>query len=121
MSRAQIVGAIRTALDAESSQAARRASVADRLAHPLAHPRPGRTRLAPSELLQQFKDYQRTLGVDLIEVGTAAEVPAAIAGYLLGLALPLLCHRCTRSDLLFRKVLQWFDGVRHCEGGWRSR
>jgi L-lactate dehydrogenase complex protein LldG len=93
MNRAQIVGAIRSALDAESSQAARRAIVADRLAHPLAHPRPARTRRIAAELVQQFKDYQRTLGVDLIEVGTAAEVPAAISGYLLGLALPLRLRR----------------------------
>ena len=45
MSRARILGDIRTTLDADTSEAARRASVADRLAHPFAHPRPGRTRL----------------------------------------------------------------------------
>jgi L-lactate dehydrogenase complex protein LldG len=93
MSRARILGDIRTTLDADTSEATRRASVADRLAHPLAHPRPGRTRLAADELPQQFKDYQRTLGVDLIEVGTAAEIPAAISRYLLGLALPLRLRR----------------------------
>jgi L-lactate dehydrogenase complex protein LldG len=93
MSRARILGAIRTTLDVDTSETVRRASVADRLAHPVAHPRPGRTRLAADELLQQFKDYQRTLGVDLIEVGTAAEIPAAISGYLLGLALPLRLRR----------------------------
>jgi L-lactate dehydrogenase complex protein LldG len=93
MSRARILGAIRTTLDADTTEAGRRASVAERLAHPLAHPRPGRTLRAAGELLQQFKDYQRTLGVDLIEVGAAAEIPAAISGYLLGLALPLRLRR----------------------------
>jgi L-lactate dehydrogenase complex protein LldG len=106
VSRARILGDIRTTLDADTSEAARRASVADRLAHPFAHPRPGRTRLAASELPQQFKDYQRTLGVDLIEVGTAAEIPVAVSEYLIGLGLPLRLRR--GADPLLAR-LPWAD------------
>ena len=93
MSRERILGSIRMTLDAETRDATRRQSAAGRLAHPVAHPRPGRTRRPAVELMEQFKDFQRTLGVTVIEVGTTSEIPTAIAGYLHALGLPLRLRR----------------------------
>ena len=93
MSRDRILGGIRMTLDADTREATRRQSAAGRLAHPVVHPRPDRARRAGGELMQQFKDFQRTLGVDVIEVDAASEIPAAIAGYLHALRLPLRLRR----------------------------
>jgi L-lactate dehydrogenase complex protein LldG len=93
MSRDRILGSIRMTLDADTSEATRRQSAAGRLAHPVVHPRPGRTHRPAGELMHQFKDFQRTLGVDVIEVDAASEIPAAIAGYLHALGLPLRLRR----------------------------
>ena len=68
MSRERILGAIRITLDAETREATRRQSAAARLARPVVHPRPGRTLRPTGELLQQFKDFQHTLGVTVMEV-----------------------------------------------------
>ena len=48
---------------------------------PSAHPRPCRHGLAIS--CSSFKDRQRSLGVEVIEVDAAEDIPAAIAAYLL--------------------------------------
>ena len=75
MSREQVLGRIRAALDHDGSRSARTASTADRLARPLEHPLPARARRPASELVQQFVAIQSGLGVDLIEVGSAADIP----------------------------------------------
>lgn len=93
MSRDRILGSIRMTLDADTSEATRRQSAAGRLAHPVVHLRPGRTRRPAVELMQQFKDFQRTLDADVIEVDAASEIPAAIAGYLHALGLPTRLRR----------------------------
>jgi len=93
MSRERILGAIRITLDAETREATRRQSAAARLARPVVHPRPGRTLRPTGELLQQFKDFQHTLGVTVMEVAAPPEIPAAIAGYLHALGLPLRLRR----------------------------
>jgi L-lactate dehydrogenase complex protein LldG len=93
MSRERILGGIRVTLDAETREATRRQSAAGRLAYPVAHPRPGRARRPAGELMQQFKDFQRALAVDVIEVEAASEIPVAIAGYLHALGLPLRLRR----------------------------
>ncbi|HEY8245753.1 MAG TPA: LUD domain-containing protein [Hyphomicrobium sp.] len=93
MSRDRILGGIRTTLDADTREATRRQGTARRLAHPVVHPRPGRSCPPAGELMQQFKDFQRTLGVDVIEVAASSEIPAAIAGYLQALGLPMRLRR----------------------------
>ena len=104
MSREQVLGRIRAALDHDGSRSARAASTADRLARPLEHPLPARARRPASELVQQFVGIQSGLGVDLIEVGSPADIPAAIDGYLSGLGLPC---RLRRGSDLFLAALPW--------------
>ena len=104
MSREQVFGRIRAALDHDGSRSARTASTADRLARPPEHPLPARARRPASELVQQFVAIQSGLGVDLIEVGSPADIPAAIDGYLSGLGLPC---RLRRGSDPFLAALPW--------------
>ena len=76
MSREQVLGRIRAALDHDGSRSARTARTADRLARPPEHPLPARARRPASELVQQFVAMQNGLGVDLIEVGSARRYSA---------------------------------------------
>jgi L-lactate dehydrogenase complex protein LldG len=85
MSRARILEGIRATLNASSGATVRRRSVAQRLAQPLAHPRPRRAMREGAERVAQFKQFQSALGVDVIDVASAGEVPLAIAGYLAAL------------------------------------
>ena len=85
MSREGILGSIRGALNAHASAAARRQAAEARLTTAVAHPRPAG---AGEDLVQRFKDRQRALGVELVEVDAADDVPAAIAAYLERLGLP---------------------------------
>jgi L-lactate dehydrogenase complex protein LldG len=89
MSRARILNGIRATLDAATDVKARRRSVAQRLVQPLAHPRPRRAMHEGAERVTQFRQFQRALGVDVVDVATDAEIPAAVAGYLAALGLPL--------------------------------
>ena len=89
MSRARILSGIRAALDAATDVNVRRRSVAQRLVQPLAHPRPRRAMHEGAERVTQFRQFQRALGVDVVDVATNAEIPAAVAGYLSALELPL--------------------------------
>ena len=88
MSRARILEGIRATLNASSGATVRRRSVAQRLAQPLAHPRPRRAMREGAERVAQFKQFQSALGVDVIDVASAGEVPLAIAGYLAALDMP---------------------------------
>jgi L-lactate dehydrogenase complex protein LldG len=88
MSRARIMGRIGAALDPAGTRAARRASAGDRLARPVAHVRPRWATEEAAEHVARFKEMQRALGVDMIEVAAADEIPAAIAAYLYGRGLP---------------------------------
>ncbi len=56
-----------------------------RLVEAVLHPRPAG---AGVDLVQRFKDRQRALGVELIDVDAPSDIPAAIAAYLRALALP---------------------------------
>lgn len=104
MSREQVLGRIRAALDHDGSLTARAARTADRLTRLPAHPLPARARQPASELVQQFAGIQGGLGVDLIEVASPADIPPAIAGYLLGLGLPC---RLRRGSDPFLAALPW--------------
>ena len=85
MSRERLLGSIRRGLDAHSAGAARRRAADARLVEAVPHPRPAG---AGVDLVQHFKDQQRALGVELIDVDAPSDIPAAIAAYLRDLALP---------------------------------
>ena len=85
MTRERLLGSVRRGLDAHSSAAARRQAAEARSTEAVPHPRPAG---AAGDLVQHFKDRQRLLGVELIEVDAADDVPAAIAAYLRRLGLP---------------------------------
>lgn len=85
MSRERMLGSVRRGLDAHASAAARRKAVEAHLAAAVPHPRPAG---AGGDLVQRFKDRQRALGVELIEVDAADDVPLAVAAYLRRLELP---------------------------------
>ena len=85
MTRERLLGSIRRGLDAHSSAAARRQAAEARVTEAVPQPRPAG---AAGDLVQHFKDRQRMLGVELIEVDAADDVPAAIAAYLQLLGLP---------------------------------
>ena len=69
MSRDRILGGIRTTLDADTREAARRQGTAEAPGASGRASAPGPVGPPAGELMQQFKDFQRTLGVDVIEVG----------------------------------------------------
>ena len=87
MSRARILGGISATLDAAADATVRKRSAVQRLAQPLAHPRPRRAMHEGAERVAKFRQFQRALGVDVIDVASAGEVPLAIAGYLAALDL----------------------------------
>ncbi len=93
MSRARILEAIRATLDGRTDAAARRRDATQRFVKPLAHPRPQRAVEAGAARIARFKTVQGALGVDVIEVASQNDVPAAIAGYLAGLELPRRVRR----------------------------
>jgi L-lactate dehydrogenase complex protein LldG len=99
MSRARILNGIRTTLDAASDASVRRSAVTERLAQPFAHTRPRRAMHAGAELVARFREFQRTLGVDVVDVAALAEIPAAIAGYLGALGLALRLRRANDDAL----------------------
>src|SRR5688572_15484598 len=104
MSRAHILGGIRATLDAATDARGRRRSVAQRLAQPPAHPRPRRAMHEGAESVAQFKQFQRALGVDVIDVASVGEIPLAVVGYLAALGLPLRL-RCGNDQQL--AALAW--------------
>ncbi len=95
MSREKLLGSVRRGLDAYSSGAARRQGAEARLTEAAPHARPAG---AGGDLVQHFKDRQRLLGVEVIDVDSVDDVPAAIAAYLRRLGLParLRCGAATR-------------------------
>jgi L-lactate dehydrogenase complex protein LldG len=82
MSRDAVLGKIRAALDADPEDLERRSAVAARLAEPPQHLVPAIARKPPGELLARFESALRSRTSDFISVGTAQEIPRAIAHYL---------------------------------------
>jgi L-lactate dehydrogenase complex protein LldG len=99
MSRARILGGISATLDAAADATVRKRSAVQRLAQPLAHPRPRRAMHAGAERVAQFKQFQRALGVDVIDVASVGDVPLAVAGYLAALDLPQRIRRGSDPQL----------------------
>ncbi len=104
MSRARILDGIRATLDAATDAKVRKRSAAQRLAQPRTHPLPRRAMHEGAERVTQFKQFQRALGVDVVDVATDTEIPAAVAGYLAALGLPLRL-RCGNDQQL--AALAW--------------
>jgi L-lactate dehydrogenase complex protein LldG len=90
MSRAAILAKVRAGLRVEpGGERARSASVETRLAGGGGHIVPARGQVGGEERVALFKSFLAAQGTDLIEVADAAEIPAAIAGYLRAKSLPL--------------------------------
>ncbi len=88
-SRDLIFATIRRSLGVTGTEAPRRAAVAARLA---GHPRgvvPARGELPPRERVDLFARMVEAASGTTARVGTAADVPAAVAEFLRGLNLPL--------------------------------
>lgn len=87
--REQILGKIRKAVGPGADDAGRRAAVAERLARPVTHPIPdrvaGKDKAALDALL---KSNLAASLVTVVDAPTAADVPAAVAGYLRQQNLP---------------------------------
>jgi L-lactate dehydrogenase complex protein LldG len=84
-----ILATIRRSLGVTGTEAPRRAAVASRLA---GHPRgvvPARGNLPPRERVDLFARMVEAASGTIARVGSAAEVPAAVADFLRGLNLPL--------------------------------
>ncbi len=88
MSRAGILGKIRSSLHADPAELERRAAVAARLAEPPRHLIPAHTRRPAAELAAMFKAALSAQGADLIAVGAPARIPVVIADYLRAHGLP---------------------------------
>ncbi|NSL72515.1 lactate utilization protein [Hyphomicrobium sulfonivorans] len=88
--RLRILSRIRKALDAPAmpSEATCAEAVAERIAHPLQHWPLRSIRadepagVSKQALIGRFKAQLGRLGADLIEVGSVAEIPAALANYV---------------------------------------
>ena len=104
MSRERILGAIRTTLDADDAREPRDGERRRSPGAPGRASAPGPDAPAGGRAVAAVQGLPAHLGVDLIEVGAAAEIPAAIAGYLHGLGLPLRLRRGT-DPLLCRTAL----------------
>jgi L-lactate dehydrogenase complex protein LldG len=90
MSRAAILSKVRAALETKPGvDAARRASVAARLAGAGDHPVPERGRVTGADRVALFKSFLAAQATDLIELSDAAEIPQAIAEYLAARELAL--------------------------------
>jgi L-lactate dehydrogenase complex protein LldG len=85
MSRERLLGSVRRGLDGHSTAAVRRRATEARLVEAVPHPRPAGV---GDDLVQRFRNRQGALGVELIDVDAASDIPAAIAAYLRRLTLP---------------------------------
>jgi L-lactate dehydrogenase complex protein LldG len=104
MSRATILASIRAALCANPEDESRRRAVEARLAEPVRHIVPARSRRPTPELAEAFKAFLRSQGTDLIAVAEPGEIPGAIAGYLRAHDKPL---RVRRGSDPYLAALPW--------------
>jgi L-lactate dehydrogenase complex protein LldG len=103
MSRAVILSKVRAALGTKpGADAARRASVAARLAGGGDHPLPARGGVAGADRVALFRSFLAAQATDVIELSDAAEIPQAIAEYLSAHGLGL-CVR-TGADPLWASL-----------------
>jgi L-lactate dehydrogenase complex protein LldG len=109
MSRAGILAKVRAGLRVEpGGERARSASVKARLAGGADHLIPARGQVDTHARIALFKSFLAAQGTDLIEVVDAAQIPAAIAGYLRAQSLPL---RLRSGSDPFLASLPWADDL----------
>ena len=107
MSRSAILAKVRAGLKVEPrADAARRAGAEARLAGGGSRLVPDRGRVGAVERIALFKSFLAAQATDLVETGDAAELPQAIAEYLIARELPLRVR--TGSDPLFAR-LPWAE------------
>jgi len=87
--RSEILGNIRRALGVTGDDAARRATVAARLANHAPNLIPERAREPRPLLLQRFRQMLEGQSASVFEVDAADQIPAVVAQYLRGKNLPL--------------------------------
>jgi L-lactate dehydrogenase complex protein LldG len=88
-----VLGKVRRGLRVTGSEPARQAAVADRLAHPHRGLVPARGQLAPEARAQLFVTMAERAQASIARLGSAAEVPAAVADYLRQHNLPAAVRR----------------------------
>jgi L-lactate dehydrogenase complex protein LldG len=106
MSRAAILGKIRSALNADAADLERRGAAAARLAEAPRHLVPACATRPPQELVAMFKAALAAQGADVMAVARAEQIPAAVAGYLRGHGLPL---RIRAGSDPYLAALAWSD------------
>jgi L-lactate dehydrogenase complex protein LldG len=106
MSRAAILGKIRSALHADAADLERRSAAAARLAEAPRHLVPVCAARPPQELVAMFKAALAAQGADLIAVARAEQVPAAVASYLREHGLP---PRVRAGSDPYLAALPWSD------------
>lgn len=82
MSRTSILRQVRTSLGVAADDAERRAAVDERIAAPPHFPAPERVAAAGGNIIECFKQELESQLANVVEVSTAAEIPAAIVDYL---------------------------------------
>ncbi|HWB46252.1 MAG TPA: lactate utilization protein [Hyphomicrobiaceae bacterium] len=87
--RTAVLSKIRQALQATGSDSARRAAVAERIASPPAPLVPERAQRPREASRALFRTFLEGQSATVVEVGSAAEVPAAIGRYLRSTNMPL--------------------------------
>ena len=87
-SRSAILSKIRATRKGEGDDANRRATVAERLAHPVTGIIPARGQIGPEERIALFLEMIGKAGATHERLSAAAEVPAAVARYLRERNLP---------------------------------
>jgi len=99
-----IFASIRRSLRRQEPDAAARAEIEDRLAHPEANLIPGRAQIPHRDQLDLMEKMLIELKATVVRVASEAEVPAAVAGYLKGENLPPKVRMAPRDDL---RTLPW--------------
>ena len=92
-SRDLVLGSIRRSLGVHGREAPRRTTVEDRIAR---HPRgliPARAQKPPVERLKVFKEQVEGISGTVQQLGSVAEVPAAVSAYLRSKNLPMKIRR----------------------------
>ncbi|GAB4394937.1 MAG: lactate utilization protein [Kiloniellaceae bacterium] len=105
-SKQQILAAVRRSLRREQPDEATRAELEQRLTAPRANLVPQRAQIPHAEQLDLMEQMLKELSATVVRLGSAAEVPQAVADYLKNENLPPQVRLAPRDDL---RALPW-DG-----------
>lgn len=104
--RDQVLGAVRRALKPDGAAAERKAAVVARLGQGTRGPQPSRAQLTHAEQITLFQTMAEEVAATVTRVGSADEVPSAVASYLKGENLPAKLRMAPDAEL---DALPW-DG-----------